>query len=300
MGLASLAFSADDVGQTPPCMEPQEQIDCPMMPDMGDLNRCTVPPMGQGYHMGAPYGRGQMHGPMMHKEIRDRMDALREDVKTLSDLWVAAVLARGDKSISTVREEFSKTNAELIARIEKAGKSIKEDVAAIREGFDKRVNECLQSAGKVSAPRFGMMAGKPNPEVMSKIDADIVESIRALKNPLTVEEFEAIRDGAVEKYRAAIDAANGDRFLPNMPFGMGMHEGLHGRMQPMDPALSRMRDQMHNMRGERLNDRREMRGQLREAMKIKNQAEREEALKKILDKMTNSPDDDGDEKPENE
>jgi hypothetical protein len=230
------------------------------------------------------------------KEIRDRMDALRTDRETLAELWQKAVLARGDKPVDTLRDDFAKANAELIAKIDKSGKSIQEDMRALREGYDKDGAKCPMMDDEVA---YGFKDEGAGPHLMkvfvNRLDEDIVAEIQALKEPLTVEKFAEIRARVIAQHSRNLDMAFGCQSFSDQPFGM------HEMMPPMDPALSRMRKEMRGMHGEKLEARKELRNQLREAMKIKDAAKREAAVKKILDKSADEnadhDDDDHDDKP---
>jgi hypothetical protein len=233
------------------------------------------------------------YGPAMHgfdrlpKEMRDRIETLRSDREALHDLWVKAVLARGDKSVSSVREEFAKANAPILSKIEKEEASIHEDIAAIREGAAPAM-ECLPpSAPKFEkAPDGAMRMGfASDRELARRIDSEIVWAITALKEPLTVEKFEEIRDAAIARNIKDFDRRFGEMPMPRPDMMGGMH-----MMPPMDPHLAHMRDEMGHMRSENPLLRHDLRLQLREAMKIKDPVEREAAIKKVLDSMNDGPD----------
>ena len=301
MGVASFAY-AGDKAQTPPCPQSSEPMSCaaPAAPS-DDQNPMPPPPEGNG--PGAMCGMGQggygNPGPMMHegrgpamrgfdrlpKELRDRIDNCRSDREALRDLWVKAVLARGDKSVSSVREEFAKANASLISKIEKEETSIREDIAAIHEGAAPAMG-CSPLASRLGkAAHGGMPMGfASDRELVRRIDSEIVSSITALKEPLTVEKYEEIRNAAIAKNIKDFDRRFGDMPMhrPDMMGGMHM-------MPPMDPHLARMRDEMGAMRCENPMLRHDLRLQLREAMKIKDPVEREAAIKKVLDNMNDGP-----------
>jgi hypothetical protein len=329
MGVSSLAYSADEVAQTPPC--PQQPIDqkCPaMLGQQGPEGALPLPPppppegmrglgvgmsgegtfQGMGQNACGPQGMGRpgqmmcagspapfdQHMDKLPKEIKDRIDALHADRDALKDLWVTAVISRGDTPIATVRDAFAKTNEELISKIDKSDKSIKDDIEALRNGFDQgKEGACAPKcdAGEMAPAGMDMPFGNApfgsDQELVAKIDADVVAAIKALKEPLTVEAFAKIRDEAISRNRQELDKTFGDhRANPHF----GMQGGMPMMMPPMDPALARMRDEMGHMRGEGLHAKSEMRAQLREAMKIQDQAKREAAVKKILDDMAEGRD----------
>jgi hypothetical protein len=214
-------------------------------------------------------------------EVKARMETVRKNRDQLRDLWVKAVTTRGDKTIVQVKEEFLKTNAALIADTKKLDQSVRDDMKAIREGFDEKAcdmpNEGMGQ--KMNGPNHCMMPGAgplSNDEngIKDTLDAEIVIQINALKAPLTAETFAKIRQDVMAKHREEFEKnfSNETMDRPNMP-------------EMMPPPLARMRDAMCQMRGAPLGDRQQLRTQIREAMKIQDQAKREAAIKKILDDM---------------
>jgi hypothetical protein len=302
--LPPLTPAADDATsqmlQAPGCPGPGPQCG----QDMGQSwqqqqpGMCKDGPGGQGPkgHMMGPDGRmGGGHGPdiAIPDELKARMDTLRVSRDLLRDLWVKAVLARGDKPVSQVRDEFQKTNAALIDDIRKRGEAIREDMRALREGYaGARGGNREERAGGTDAfpgkgPE-GMMSGHDpafgfDGSIKAEIDADMVARLKALKEPLTAESFAKLQKEAFEAHRgeveAAIDKARSARF----------EDGPEGMPPMMAPGLARMRDAMGHMRGASMEERRELRAQLREAMKLQDPVKREAAIRKILDDIPPSP-----------
>jgi hypothetical protein len=324
MGVSSFAYAADETAQTPPCPQQPENQDCPVMygKQGPESDMLPPPPPTQGSSMmdrnmpgmdNQAFGTGRNGGCQMMrpdfsklhqgphfempKELKDRLDALQSDREALGDLWVKAVLARGDKPIAAVREEFAKANAAFISKIEKSDKSIKEDMDALRSGFDEHKgaadNRPLKygEEGEMASSGMQQSCGEApfdsDRNLIGKIDSDLIAAINARKEPLTLEAFAKMRAAAISKNRQELDKQFGVR-----PLGMryGMREGMPMLMPPMDPALAHMRDEMGNMRGGNMQARHELRAQLREAMKIQDQAKREAAIKQILKDMEKNTD----------
>ena len=312
MGVAPFAYSADVSTQTPPCPQPPKSTDSAMCARMGD--NCMPPPeccpmMGRmdtdegrdGHYGRMDGGNGCMapshdrpsfrHDATMPKEVRDRIDALRADRKSLGELWEKAVLARGDKPVDELRDAFAKDNAALISKIDKSESAIRADIKALREGYAKDGKTCFTGPDGGEMGRYGpanMPFGGCKPDkTFEQVDADMVASIVALKQPLTLEEFRKIRDEAIAKNRKSLDQAFEKGGMYGMP--MDMRDGGPRMHRPMSPELAHMRDEMGHMRGD-FGAKRELRTRLREAMKIQDQAQREAAVKAILEATPDATD----------
>ena len=272
----------------PPNSQPGGQPQC--VPEMGQGGAMQpgMCPQGPNGPMMGPEGRrgGPGFEAFLPDELKARIETLRKNREQLRDLWQKAVLSRGDKPVVQVREEFKKTNAALIADIKKSDEAIREDIRALQTGFEKDHADDREERGKGPEGRMTPGAGPfgMDDTIKAKIDADIVEHIKALKEPLTTEVFAKIAREVIESHRNELeerfDKERAEHF-GDMPNGMPL--------PMMAPELARMRDAMGHMRGSSFEERRELRAQLREAMKIQDQTAREAAIKKILDDKPVAP-----------
>ena len=282
------------------CASAQTPAQAPLPPFASDEN-CG--PMAPG---GAPEcapadGRGGRFGPggedergmreramnNLPEELKARVDALRAERQSLRALWIQAVVNRGEKPVETLRADFARDNAAAIAKLQADEKALREDALAIREGFEN------DAPGDAHRPHFGRgepgngpgplpgsvgeLAGPPDGTVRAAIESDIVARITALKEPLTVETYSKIVREVLASHRRDIVEA--------------MRDGPGPGMGPMAPDLARMRDAMTHMRDASWSEKRAFRSELRTAMKIQDPKAREEAVRRVLEKYSDAPDD---------
>ncbi|HNX05584.1 MAG TPA: hypothetical protein PKI32_08775, partial [Opitutales bacterium] len=213
---------------------------------------------------------------MLPDELKARMENVRGQRRELNLLWAKAVASRGDKSVADTRADFNRVNAAAIAKLSADEQTLREDIAAIRDGYagEGREDVPMSRFGAVkddSGPGpMDEMPGPPEGNLRKVIEAEIVARIGALKEPLTADSYSKIVREVFSSHRREFVESMRNRQGP----GMG----------PMAPDLARMRDAMNHMRDASWGEKREFRSELRAAMKIQDQQAREAAVRQILDK----------------
>jgi uncharacterized protein YjiS (DUF1127 family) len=231
-------------------------------------------PMAQGR-----YGMACMNPPPgLPEELKARMESVRTECREIRELWAKAVAARGEKSIEDLRKDFARDNAAAIAKMKADAKALKEDLRACREGFGPKNAPDMH----MEMPGMTDMPGMPdmpmhfgNGQLRSEIENDVVTRINALKEPLTVDAYSRIVREVMAEHRGDFAEA----FRNGPAYGMG----------PMAPDLAHMREAMCKMRDASWMEKRQFRNELRKAMKIEDVHQREEAVRKVLEKYSQEP-----------
>ncbi len=248
----------------------------PRMDGCGPMGHGPMGPSGTdacGRNGPGPHGMQFMNPPRdsVPEALKARMESVRAECREIRELWAKAVATRGEKSIEDLRKDFARDNAAAIAKMKADAKSLADDLRACREGFEPGNSPDMDDAmpGACAMPDVPPPFGKG--QLRGQIENEVVARINALKEPLTVETYSTI-------VREVMAAHRGD-------FVDAFRDGPRHEMGPMAPDLARMREAMCKMRDASWMEKRQFRSELRNAMKIEDARQREEAVRKVLDKF---------------
>ena len=270
---------------TAPDAAPMPGMQCPAggprMDGSGTMGHGPMGPAGMaacGQNGDCQHGMQCMNPPRdsVPEALKARMESVRAECREVRELWAKAVAARGEKAIEDLRKDFARDNAAAIAKMKADAKSLADDLRACREGFEPGNGPDMDDAMPGACPMPDVPPPFGKGKLRGQIENEVVTRINALKEPLTVETYSTIV--------SEVMAAHRRDFVDAFRNGPG-HE-----MGPMAPDLARMREAMSKMRDASWMDKRQFRSELRAAMKIEDARQREEAVRKVLDKYAEEPD----------